>query len=1069
MNNNASVEVPNHFNNASGGGGDGAPNKSPILRHRESSSSAASSSSSSQKPQYRWEKWTFCNSPPSPRQTFSLGRPSGDGGRSSSFSNAHGSMLYSDSGWIMEHPIPYSETDNKGGFGLLPPSGLSLSAGALTHTPGPYGPCSCGSAFCSCFSSFSTSPRSSSPRSTPLSSPRPASSTTGSTQPPKLQQPQQWIIKPPINSSSSSSSSGASTPVASTPRNRRSLKVSKEERVLRRSSSAPERDSLYASENCPFTPATKATHPRSSTLVHSSNSWKSATDLLGRQKKTAPPVESAGTRETQQDGHSITVPAAAATSQSPRSSPGIGKFLVVYRDKIWLLFPILPEWLTQSNLDSVFAPSEPVVPTEMSLCLHVAAALGARTSGDMKTAEQLLARALRMAEFLLERQQTKPAHQLYWLALGLFGLSFYVLDPLNMQVSSKYLLMAMKLCEKIEARRSVVYIKCICLLVSHGTPELEETLRNQIMLTLRAIMDLPLEHTFPFSTTHISDEMVKALRFLLKTESLWAFIIDGPPQDDTYQGDAFYLQAVKRLDEVEEELKEFEELLICLADGRSDTNNNNVTTNTTNDALTSSSPSLSMPSLWSRPLYFDPSITAFILFTTKTLKAECHRELGNINMAVEWAINAFEVARNDLEYFQPTSLCTLDSLFHIFMQSDRRYAHALIEVIGVLEQRHVAASFIRHKYDTVLEREEDEEARRLQSQQQQQAYAGYPLRELAQPVVSTCLVLSSSSAESMPQTTTFFPSGSPLQQHPQPNVAAAQQPPPLTQTIPGLSQLSQSSTSVAGGQHHFAAPRQVSPRTKARNRRSAPRQGAGSTQAGSPQLPRQASASAILTRGGTPTGTFRGIYLSQGYTLINASSSPPSTQPLAERKLTAPGGHQKAVPPFLSSRSQSAPQLLAHARPSVASAVPLSFLPYPPHPSTFLQEHQPPNHHQHQDHHHHFAQHQHQRQHQHQQPFSPTYGLPLGPSALPIQLPPELIEPSAVFGGLELELCDWTLDESSGQGGSGPMEMPRSPDGMFMSDELKPEEMDPLPPPRSVAPAHIFGSHSGYLGAQLHA
>ena len=145
------------------------------------------------------------------------------------------------------------------------------------------------------------------------------------------------------------------------------------------------------------------------------------------------------------------------------------QFLVVYRDKIWLLFPILPEWLAQANLDSGFVPSDSIVPTEMSLCLHVAAALGAlsanhdqhclcypsptarfitvagaRTSGDMKTAEQLLTRALRMAGFLLERQQTKPAHQLYWLALGLFGLSFYVLDPLNMLVSSKYLLMAMK-------------------------------------------------------------------------------------------------------------------------------------------------------------------------------------------------------------------------------------------------------------------------------------------------------------------------------------------------------------------------------------------------------------------------------------------------------------------------------------------------------------------------------------------------------------------------------------------------------------------------------------------------
>lgn len=81
------------------------------------------------------------------------------------------------------------------------------------------------------------------------------------------------------------------------------------------------------------------------------------------------------------------------------------------------------------------------------------------------------------------------------------------------------LLVLGQLCEKIEARRSVVYIKCICLLVSHGAPELEETLRNQIMLTLRAIMDLPLEHTFPFSTTHISGEMDKALRFLLKVPS----------------------------------------------------------------------------------------------------------------------------------------------------------------------------------------------------------------------------------------------------------------------------------------------------------------------------------------------------------------------------------------------------------------------------------------------------------------------------------------------------------------------------------------------------------------------
>jgi hypothetical protein len=84
------------------------------------------------------------------------------------------------------------------------------------------------------------------------------------------------------------------------------------------------------------------------------------------------------------------------------------------------------------------------------------------------------------------------------------------------------------------------------------------------------------------------------------------------------------------------------------------------------------------------------------------------------------------------------------------------------------------------------------------------------------------------------------------------------------------------------------------------------------------------------------------------------------------------------------------------------------------------------------------------------------------PPELDIQLPPELIEPSTLFDDLELEL--WTLDGSSGQG-SGPMEMPRSPDGMFMSDELKPEEMDPR---SSVAPAHIFGSHSGFLGAQLH-
>jgi hypothetical protein len=194
----------------------------------------------------------------------------------------------------------------------------------------------------------------------------------------------------------------------------------------------------------------------------------------------------------------------------------------------------------------------------------------------------------------------------------------------------------------------------------------------------------------------------------------------------------------------------------------------------------------------------------------------------------------------------------------------------------------------------------------------------------------------------------------------------------------------------------------------------------------------------------------------------------PPPENVKKRLMTADG--QKIPPPFLSSRSQSAPQLLTHVRPPDASA--LTYIAYQPQPGTYMPQQQQLHHHHHQ---------------LHQQAEHAGYILPLigshmtEQSDLPVQAPyilspPHLIETNVTFDELELELCDWTLEDSlsSGQtttiGGGGAesggslLEMPRSPDGMLMSDELKLDDMER----RSVNTAHIFGSHSGFLDAQLH-
>lgn len=58
----------------------------------------------------------------------------------------------------------------------------------------------------------------------------------------------------------------------------------------------------------------------------------------------------------------------------------------------------------------------------------------------------------------------------------------------------------------------MVYMKCICLLLSNGGLQSE---KKQSILTLRTLMEWPLDHLFPMSF-NLPVELEKPLRFLLK-------------------------------------------------------------------------------------------------------------------------------------------------------------------------------------------------------------------------------------------------------------------------------------------------------------------------------------------------------------------------------------------------------------------------------------------------------------------------------------------------------------------------------------------------------------------------
>lgn len=214
---------------------------------------------STKRPLYRWEKWTFCTSPPSPRQPS----PSRQHTAVQSASRS-----YSDSGWIMEHPIPcsseagpqefHNNPSTHAGFTAMTSSFTTASVSTSSNSTLLHSSCAmCGTIPCSCFSSFLSSPGTSGSTS-PTSNSSPRSSHSISSSPRMNMSPQtsisvgsspgshQMLRAPHSSSQWTISNPFYKAGLPSVTNNTRSRTLSVEQRVLKRSSSAPDRDEMFS-------------------------------------------------------------------------------------------------------------------------------------------------------------------------------------------------------------------------------------------------------------------------------------------------------------------------------------------------------------------------------------------------------------------------------------------------------------------------------------------------------------------------------------------------------------------------------------------------------------------------------------------------------------------------------------------------------------------------------------------------------------------------------------------------------------------------------------------------------
>jgi len=151
----------------------------------------------------------------------------------------------------------------------------------------------------------------------------------------------------------------------------------------------------------------------------------------------------------------------------------------------------------------------------------------------------------------------------------------------------------------------------------------------------------------------------------------------GPLQHEVSEATKFYSDSLRKLREIETELSHSQQPQ-HLPDMSTDTS----------------------PSGCSA---FPPPVASYVLFTTKTILAMCFLELGAVEQVRTHATEAFRIAQEQFEHFQPSSLCILYSLFRIFSKIDWMKACLLVKLVSVLGNHHPTASTIIREYNKMVE------------------------------------------------------------------------------------------------------------------------------------------------------------------------------------------------------------------------------------------------------------------------------------------------------------------------------------------------------------------------------